>query len=185
VKVSPEVAKLLSEPAYLNPEIVKIRAPKSLFDNQPKDEPLVVYADFANREDLKTKTKANFESVPVYWGAHRENVHISPATVAADLLLQTKNLEYTIGSVTIYKKSPADFDKDYIVNFSPTISNVHVTGPSDQIELIKKDPKICDAILFVDNFNKDQGQATLKFELPPGVTVSAPVTFPYTTKRRE
>jgi len=185
VKVSPEVAKLLSEPAHLNPEIVKIRAPKSLFDNRPKDEPLVVYADFANREDLKTKPKASFESVPVYWGTQRENVHIFPATVAADLLLQTKNLDYTIGSVTIYKKSPAEFDKDYIVNFSPTISNVHVTGPSDQIALIKKDPKICDAILFVDNFNKDQGQGTLKFELPPGVTVSAPVTFPYTTIRRE
>jgi hypothetical protein len=187
VKVPPEVAKLLSEPAHISPEIVKVRAPKSLFDSQPKDEPLFVYADLANRDELKTpgKPKVTFESVPVYWGSHRENVHITPATVAADLLLKASNQEYIIPSVTIYKKSPADFDKDYIVNYSPTISNVHVTGPSDQIELLKKDPKKCEAVLFVDNFNKDQGQGILKFELPPGVTVTAPVSFPYTTIRRE
>lgn len=189
VKAPPEVAKLLSDKTQFNPGTVKVRAPKSLFENASK-EPIFVYADLSNREELKTTATGTIklDGIPVYWPGHRENVHISPFTVIANLDIKPRDIPFTIPSVTIFKESPADFDKDYIVKYNPYVSNVAVTGPREQIELLKNGYKY-KAVLEVNNLNKDLGRGPLKFDFPPGVTLSPDwvknAVCDYTTVRRE
>jgi hypothetical protein len=173
VRPSPEAAKLLSGKPHFTPETVKLRAPKSVIDSHPDE--LFVYADLANREDLRSTTTpaaVKVDAVRLYWGVSRENVHISPATVAADLAVKPSDIEFTIPSVPISKESPALFDKDFAVSYTQFINNVVVTGPREQIELMQKNVFKPKAVLEVSILNKDLGRGPLKFELPPGVTLT-------------
>lgn len=175
VAAPPEVAGLLSDQTRFSPDTVKVRAPKALFESQPK-QPVFVYADLAKREELKTTTgQLKLESVPVYWGSGsgRENVHLSPATVTANLDIKQRDIEYTIPSVAITKETPLGFEENSTVKYEQTISNVVVTGPREQIELLKKDFKV-KAVLEITNFDKGVKnlKRPLQFKLPPGVSLT-------------
>jgi hypothetical protein len=174
VKPAPEIAGMLSEATTFSPGMVKLRAPKSMIDSAGKD--LVVYANLANRKELKSAVgaqKLTLDSVPVFWGARRENVYISPAMVTANLDIKPSDVEYTIASVPITKDAPAGMLDTIIVNGGTTISNVKVTGPREQIERLEKNEFKPKAVLEVNSFDKNGEtiRRTLEFVLPPGVTL--------------
>jgi hypothetical protein len=128
---------------------------------------------------LKTRTgPVKIDNVPVYWGTHRENVHLTPVTVAANLDIKPRDVTFEIASVPIYQETPAELNERYIVKYKPFITNVVVTGPAEQIELIKKNefkPKARLEISSFDEPNKSL-RRPLKFVLPPGVSPTPETT---------
>lgn len=172
IRPSPESAKLLAGKPSFVPDGVKLRAPKSLIESHPDE--LFVYADLANRPELKSTTsavKVTLDSVRLYWPVSRDNVHISPLTASASFDLKAQDAKYTIKSVTIFKKTPLGLEDSFDVKFNNTISNVEVTGPREQIDTIDKSFKP-EAVLEVTTFDKNGTiNKPLEFKLPPGVTL--------------
>jgi hypothetical protein len=177
VKAPPEIAGMLSDQTRFVPDAVEIRAPKQEIEKAEADGSLFVYADLPKRDDLKTKTGFYpVENVPVYWPGHRENVSLTPLTVSAKLDVKQRDVEYTIPSVPIVKQLTAEFDKNYILEYPATIANVAVTGPMEQIELIKKgELKVKARLDISDLLNYKVGapdRRALQWDLPPGISLT-------------
>ena len=177
VRPPPEIASMLSEQTRFVPDAVEIRAPKQEIEKAQSDGTLFVYADLPKRDELKTKTGAySVENVPVYWPGHRENVSLTPLTVSAKLDIKQRDVQYTIPSVPIFKETPGDFDERFVLKYTPIITNVEITGPPEQIELIKRgDLKIkarLDLSNPVDYKVNSPERKPLQWELPPGVNLT-------------
>jgi hypothetical protein len=175
VKAPPELASVLTEQAHFTPDSVEIRAPSQQFKRAEAEGPLFAYADLPKADQLKNKAgEVNLDSVPVYWPQHRENVYLSPLIVAAKLNVRRRDAEYTIPSVTIVKVTPKDFENRFYVDYVPQISNVTVSGPSEQIEALRKNEFPYRARLEITS--QDQVgveiRKPLQFELPPGVQLT-------------
>jgi hypothetical protein len=178
VKAPPEIARMLSDQTRFVPDVVELRAPRQELEKAEAAGPLVVYADLLpKREELKTKTGAySVDNVPVYWPKQRENVSLAPITISAKLDIRQRDVEYSIPSVAIFKQTPGDFDERFTLDYTKYITNVGVTGPAEQIELIKKGDLKIKARLDLSNpieykvGSKDKKQ--LQWELPPGVNLT-------------
>jgi hypothetical protein len=173
IRPSPESAKLLAEKPAFVPDTVNLRAPKSVIESHPDE--LFVNADLANREELKSTTnsgKVTLDRVRLYWPVSRDNVHITPQTISATVVLKAaQDAKYTIKSVSIFKTTPSGFENQFDVIFKDTISNVEVTGPREQIDTIDKTFKPV-AVFEVTAFDKNGTiYKPLEFKLPPGVTL--------------
>jgi hypothetical protein len=174
VRASPEAAKMLSEKTRFIPESVRLRAPKSQIDSHPNE--LFVYADLTNRPELKKNPQGEvkLEDVRLYWPVSKENVHIKPVTVVANLDVKAQNARTTIKSVTIFKKTPLGLEDSFDVKYTNTINNLEVTGPRDQIDAIDNNSFKPEALVEVTSFDKNNEplHKPLKIELPPGVTLT-------------
>ncbi len=180
IRPAPAVAKLI-ENATFTPRTIKLRAPRQLLDKADgeKKKELVVWADLAKREELRTRTgSVELKNVPLFWtvedNAIRENVTFSSPVVDANLTVKTADIQFTIPSVTIFKETPANLDDRYIITYTPVISNVTVTGPAEQIDTIRKGDFKSKARLEIsslDPVNKPV-KKRLSFDLPPGVTLT-------------
>lgn len=192
VRPPPDLASLLGEQTRFAPDTVKIRAPKQFVDQAEESKrPLVAYADIGKRDELRTKTGVQrLEGVGVYW-IHRENVTVTPSTVTATLDIKQRDVEWTIPSVTIFKETPAGFEKDFEVKYDPQITSVAVTGPPEQIDVLKSGKFKYKAHFEVTSFDKT-GEKLIKpltFDLPPGVSLTkeaeAKAKWEVTIKERE
>src|SRR5258706_7598689 len=171
VKAPPEIAGMLSDQTRYVPDMVEIRAPKLELEKAEAEGALFVYANLPKRDELKTRTGFYpVENVPVYWPKQRENVSLMPLTVSAKLDIKQRDAEYTIPSVPIVKQSTADFDKNYVLDYPGTIPNVGVTGPMEQIELIRKGELKVKARLDISDlldYKGTQDRRPLQWDLPP------------------
>jgi hypothetical protein len=179
VRPPPEIAGMLSDQTRFVPDVVEIRAPKLDLEKADAEGALFVYANLPKRDELKVKTGLySVENVPVYWPRQRENVSLTPLTVSARLDIKQRDAEYTIPSVPIVKQSTADFDQHYVLVFTggSTIPNGAVTGPLEQIELIKKGELKVKARLdisdLLDYTVGAQDRRPLQWDLPPGVALT-------------
>jgi hypothetical protein len=178
VKAPPEIADMLTDQTRFVPDVVEIRAPQQILKRAEAAGPLFVYADLPKREELKTKTGAvTFDNVPVYWPGQRENVTFTPSTVSAKLDIKQRDVEYTIPSVPIYKETPSDFDDRFVLKYMSPITNVGITGPAEQIDLIKKGDFKVKARLEISSITDYKTNVAMKkplqWELPPGVSLTA------------
>jgi hypothetical protein len=177
--VAPKELADVLENARFVPDTVKIRAPSQLLHKAEADlkgNPLTVTADIAKRAELKGKTgKVDLEGVLVYW-TYRENVTISPARVAANLVIRQQYVQYTLPkAVPIVKETPFDFENRYFVDYLSSIPNVVVKGPADVIEELKKGgaSKIRARLEIKGNDPpRTQIKRPLEFNLPQGVTLT-------------
>jgi hypothetical protein len=172
VKPSPDVAGLLTDQTHFTPDTIKVRAPKSLIETESKHS-LFVYADLSNRDEIKTRTGLfKIDSVPVYWPGQRENVHLTPTSITATLDIKLRDITLTIASIPISKETSIDFNGK--VECDDRIYNVVVSGPPEQIELLKKDAFKPKAVLEI--FSLDAKDILihrkLKFDLPAGVSLT-------------
>jgi hypothetical protein len=179
VKAPPEIESQLSDQTYFNPSIVKLRAPSQLVDEAEKANALVVYADVAKREEFRTKTGLQrFENVPLYWVVRgqiqREHVSLAPLTVTANLDIKPRDETYEVASVPIFKETPAGFEQRFNVEYEQPIANVKVTGPKEQIDLIRSGQFKVKARVEISSLDPTDKtiRKPLKFDLPPGVTLS-------------
>jgi hypothetical protein len=177
VKAPPEIAGMLSDQTRFVPDMVEIRAPKLELEKAEAEGALFVYANLPKREELKTKTGFYaVENVPVYWAKQRENVSLMPLTISAKLDIKQRDAEYTIPSVPIAKQTTADFDRNYTLDYAVIIPNVGITGPMEQVELIKKgELKVKARLDIADLLDYKVGvedRRPLQWDLPPGVSLA-------------
>jgi hypothetical protein len=190
VKAPPDVQRQLSDQTYFTPGVVKLRAPTELIERATAAGELAVYADVSKREEFRTKTgPQKLDNVPVYWmlnkEVQREYVTVTPVAVTANLDIRRRDVTDEIGSVPVFKETPAGLEDRFRVEYitpSP-IANVKVTGPDEQIGLIRNGTFKVKARIEVSSLdNTDRPNSKdLKFELPPGVTLhkDTPGKFEY------
>jgi hypothetical protein len=179
VKAPPEVENQLTDQTFFVPSIVKLRAPSQVLDEAEKANALVVYADVSRREEFKTKTGLQkLDNVPVYWmirgRVQREHVTLSPLAVTANLDVKPRDETYEVGSVPIFNETPKGLQERFAVEYDTPISNLKVTGPKEQIDLIRSGQFTVKARLEISSLDPTDvlTRKPLKFELPPGVTLS-------------
>lgn len=189
VRPPPDVAKLLGDATLITPSQVRLRAPSQLFKTVPAEQ-LVVYADLANRPELKNNKSGQpikLDSVPLNW-VHKEHVTITPPTVSASLEVKANDEPYEHPSVPVSIEAPIgllDRVKVEVVGTAVqpiTVTNVKMAGPKAQIELIKSDPSKVRARLPISNQDPLDTTITrtLQIDLPPGVALT-----PEGTKRMQ
>jgi hypothetical protein len=109
------------------------------------------------------------------WNSYKEHIGYATPTVTATLTLKQADEQYTIGSLPVFKLSPAKLDEQFQVQFIEDIPNVTVIGPPEQIALIKKETgKQVSAWIRIDR-NATPGvpkPEKLEFKLPQGVRLS-------------
>jgi len=179
VKAPPDAEHQLSDQTYFVPSTVKVRAPSQLIDAAKRNS-LAVYADVSKRDEFKTKTgQVKLENVPLYWVVagreQRENVSIAPLTVTANLDIKPRDKTFEIGSVPVFKETPAGFDDRYVVTYNTPnpINNVKVTGPDEEIAKIIDGSFKVKARVEVSSLDATDrsNRKPLKFDLPPGVSL--------------
>jgi hypothetical protein len=184
VRAPPEIAQLLGEQSHFDPSTIKIRAPSKVLERAAADKQLFVYADLSKHDEIKTRTGPyTIDNVPVYWPgpptpgqsatARKENVYLTPPTVKALLEIKQRDVEYTIPRITVSKATPARFEDGFTVDFAAQILNVPVTGPAEQIDLLRNRKFIPEAVFKITGMEKTgELQAPLKIDLPPGVQLT-------------
>jgi hypothetical protein len=190
VKVRPEDAKTLGAPPIFNPARVRLIGPKQVLDNTRRqaaaqNQPLVALANLSSfKQQLAEPGKHALSAVPVAPSLPIDNprVQTSPAAVSADVDVtdkaeRTETLSYLRVLAAYRPDAGAGAKADqYKVVYDPTITNVTVTGPEQQIALLH-DPTYLQnhapAAIFEVNFSDpNPAPAPIMYELPPGVHVS-------------
>jgi hypothetical protein len=178
VKAPPDAESQLSDQTYFVPSMVKLRAPSQMLEAARQRNELAVYADVSKREEFKTKTGVlKLENVPLYWVVagqeKRENVTIAPLAVTANLDIKPRDQTYEIGSVPVYRETPAGFDDHFTLTFSSPANNVKVSGPAEVIAKIRDGTLKVKARLEISSADPTgTNRKALKFDLPPGVSLS-------------
>lgn len=175
VRPPPDAAKLLTEQTRFVPANVYVRAPSQVIKAAEAAGQLFAYADLAKRDEWKSKpgTKQPLDNVGVYWPFAKENVTLSPSSVTANLDVKLNDRKFTIASLPVYLEAPAGLTDQFSVKYQSVIPNVNVTGPDDQIELIRKGefkPKARLEVSTFDPTNKTLTRA-LRVDLPPNVAL--------------
>lgn len=200
VKARPEDSKTLGSPIF-NPARVKISAPRRLIRQAQQDtggQGLVAYANFAAFKQLMLEPgKHSLSAVPVVPSIGIEDSHVQPDAVSAEVDVTDKaERTITLPYLRVLAASPRDAGTradQYKPYFDPTLTNVTVTGPEQQIALLQDPnyaPTPAPAAIFEVNYNdiENPAPAPIMFQLPPGVHVSekdAERKITYSFKPRE
>jgi hypothetical protein len=182
VRAPESVTNLVGSPIF-TPSMIRIRAPRSRF---PATAP-VVYADLTSG-GLTERPGERKATVRVSSNVPGDNVTYSQNTVSADFAVRSLDQPEpkSIPSIAVTVDKPASFEKRFRVDCKPTLANVPVWGPRDQLDLLDKEPP--NAVLevrSVANAGTPQ-QAVLKFRFPDGAkdvrvdSVFANQAFEYT-----
>lgn len=188
VKVRPEDAKTLGAPPIFNPPKVRMFGPQRVLDNavnqaRQQNQALVAYANLNSfKQQLVEPGKHSLSAVPVGPSLPIDDthVHLAPGAVSADVEV-TDKAERTITLpylrvLAAYRPDAGAKADQYKVNYEPTITNVTVTGPEQQIALLQDPNYVLNpapaAIFEVNLSDPNPAPAPIMWELPPGVHVS-------------
>lgn len=188
VKVRPEDAKTLGAPPIFNPAKVRLFGPQHVLDNaarraRAQNQPLVAFVNLESfKPQLAEPGKHSLSAVPVSPSVPMDdpNVHIAPTAVSADVEVTDKaERTYTLPYLRVLAAYPRDAGPkadQYKVVFDPTITNVTVTGPEQQIALLQDPNAVLNpapAAIFEVNFSDvdNPAPAPVMYQLPPGVHV--------------
>ncbi|MBC8105035.1 MAG: hypothetical protein H7Z14_00470 [Anaerolineae bacterium] len=172
VRVPTDVTNLAGSPVF-EPSTVRVRGPKTKLED-PR-QPLVITADLANREEIQLPGPHQLPAVSVRANISDPSITLSPSTVKATLDVSQKEERYLIASMPIWQSTPTGFLEKYRIECPPSISNITVIGPHDQIELLRKGEVRPKAQLEVtaEDEGKQRTARELKFDLPDRVKVVA------------
>jgi hypothetical protein len=151
---------------------VRVRGPRAKIEESR--EPLVVYAELSNREELQTPGPKEIAAVTVRSSINDPSITLTPTTVRATLDVAQREEKYLIASMPIWHSTPTGLLQQYRVEAPPSVPNITVIGPSDQIELLRSGSYRPKALLELtaEDAGKRQ-QRELKFDLPDRVKVVA------------
>lgn len=183
VRARPEDSKTLGSPIF-SPARVKISAPRHLLRQAQQDtagQGLVAYANFAPfKQILAEPGKHSLSGVQVVPSIGIENSDIQPRGVSAELNVNNNtDRTITLPYLRVLAATPRDAGAradQYKPNFDPTLTNVTVTGPEQQIALLQDPnytPTPFPAAIFEVNYNdiENPAPAPIMYQLPPGVHV--------------
>lgn len=192
VKARPEDMRTLGSPPIFNPPRIRISGPASLLEaakNQAgaQGSTLVVYANFSPFKTNLTEpgkhalsALAVSTSVPI---DDLQHVRLLPPAVSADIEV-TEKVEKTyvfpyLRVLAAYRPEAGGKADQYKAVYDPTLTNVSVKGPEQQIALLQdpnNPPTPAPAAIFEVNYNEidnpNPAPAPVIFQLPPGVHVS-------------
>jgi hypothetical protein len=181
VKARPEDTKTLGSPAIFNPPKVRITGPRSVLDAAGGAN-IVAYANFEPfKQQLTEPGKHPLSAVALSVPINDPHVRLTPPAVSADIDV-TDKAERTITLpylrvLAAYRQDPGPRADQYKPDYEPTLTNVTVTGPEQQIALLQDPnytPAAAPAAIFEVNYSdiEHPAPAPLIFHLPPGVHVS-------------
>lgn len=189
VKAHAEDEKALGAPPVFNPAKVRVVGPQRVLDaaiaqSGQQNRPLIAYANLSSfKPQLIEPGKHSLSGVPVTLSVPISDpkVQIVPGSVSADVEVtdkaeRTETLQY-LRVLAAYRPDSGAKADQYKVFYDPTITNVTVTGPEQQLALLH-DPTYLQnhapAAIFEVNFNDtdNPAPAPILYQLPPGVHVS-------------
>jgi YbbR domain-containing protein len=169
VEVSPADQKKLTGPPVFSPPTVAVSGPKKLLDSAQ----LKVFAVLAGNSEMDVSGEHDFKSVPVQLPAGFERVRVAPAQVNARITVRSPNESFTIhDGIPIVISAPTSVTDSWKISILPdaAISDVTVTGPPEQIDLIRKGTFFVKAALDISNDDIARPEPkTLTYTLPEGV----------------
>jgi hypothetical protein len=192
VRARPEDSKTLTGPPVFTPPRVKLIGPKRAIDAakalaQASGQDLVAYANFMPfKQQLTEPGKHSLPAVAISTSVpidESRRVHFQPPAVSAEVDVTDKaektiTLPY-IRVLAAYRSEPGPRADQYRVTYEPTLTNVTVSGPDQQIALLQDpsySPTPAPTAIFEVNFNEVDNPgpitAPLMFVLPPGIHVS-------------
>ncbi|HVT88750.1 MAG TPA: hypothetical protein VHD56_07865 [Tepidisphaeraceae bacterium] len=104
--------------------------------------------------------------------AGNNSVTYTPDTVKATIEVRPTDISYEISSMNVLVQIPSSLQKDYLVSTDDFISNITVTGPSEQIAALQKETAAKpQAILTItrDDLNGDRPSHPLQVQFPAGI----------------
>lgn len=191
VRARPEDSKNLAGPPVFTPSRVKLVGPRSVIDAarrmaQANGQDLFAYANFVPfKQQLTEPGKHSLSAVAVSASIpidESNRVHFQPPAVSAEVVVSDKaerqiTLPY-LRVLAAYHAEPGPRADQYKVVYEPTLTNVTVSGPEQQINQLQDPnnyPTPAPAAIFEVNFNEVDNpgpiSAPLMFVLPPGVHV--------------
>lgn len=190
---APADASMLDGPPTFTPPTVQFHGPSEVlrkFDRS-SDGKILVYADFSDRSLFRQTASLTTATLPLK-GLDSAVASLAPMTVEARFTLKQEDVPGTIRAMPVFiLASPAMTDK-YKVDFDPSLANVAVTGPRDQIEKLGTDalapaPRAILEILPDDKPGTSISRSP-RFELPTGLKIAgapAKISFQLTPRTPE
>lgn len=192
VRARPEDSKTLAAPPVFTPSRVKLIGPKAAIEAarrmaQAGGQDLVAYANFMPfKQQLTEPGKHSLPAIAISTSIPIDDsrrVHFQPPAVSAEVDVTDKapktiTLPY-LRVLAAYRSDPGPRADQYKIVYEPTLTNVTVSGPEQQINQLQDPnyvPTPAPAAIFEVNFNEADNpgpiSAPLMFVLPPGVKVS-------------
>lgn len=163
----------LSGLPVFEPRRVQVTGPERLLEGGK----VTVTADFSNFPEMSQPAKHEV-NVPLTLNISDRNVTVSPATVKATFTVQELKSELRLNSIPLNVMYTPGLEQRYYAECSENVlRNVSFYGPRDIIDKIAAgtiQPKVRIEVSSDDVTNPvgQQRKAKVKFDLPPGVSVS-------------
>jgi hypothetical protein len=179
---APEPNNLAS--AVFEPRTVTIRGPHLLLTSPEFAKDAIAVADLSANSELSRPGQHPPTTLPVVSPLSRaangrgESVSIMPPSVTATVTVQQTASEMKIDSMPVWVEAAEPISDEFRVQAPLFVNDVRVTGPADQLDLIRDQTFIPHATLTIKREDAQAAatrQRTLWFDngsLPPGVTVS-------------
>ncbi len=177
VQAAPDGKNFSAAPSF-TPRKVHIRAPRSVIANAKASNKLVAYAQINEASEPLTPGAHDLPRVPLTVPFTDSLLTISPTTVSAHVEIKKSDATLVLEAIPIWAIVPPVVDDKYKAVYDPpSLTNVVVSGPEDQINALQtKTYPLTPKATFEVNPNLsmvgvDQ-TARLHFDLPPDVHVS-------------
>jgi hypothetical protein len=187
-----------------NPPTVKVRLPAPVLNMAIVEHRLFASVDLTpNHPDLleardKGKTSVTIKDLPLTLAINSKHAKlVDVKSVTAEVSFKAQS-ERVLPFITVLPVPTPEVSNDYVILFEPTLKNLPVIGPEDQLEkLLDPSVKLLPAVFFVsaddakDALTRGEAgkSATVYFNFPDGVKVKRapgepPPSITYKVKRR-
>jgi hypothetical protein len=170
----------LTGPPVYTPRTVKVRGPQETIDELDSEHKLIAEADLAGFDVMNIPGPHDLPLVRIK-PLGDPAISFSPSNVEASVSVRETDQTGTIRSVPIWIDGPPDLMARYHVELtSPVLTNVKVTGPSDQIDAVNRPDFSPKPHALLEIHNDDEPgkplERVLQFALPPDLRVNEDVS---------
>jgi len=175
VKPSPEL-KNFSVPPIFSPHQIHVRAPHSLIAAAQSTGNLVAYAHLDETREPLTPGPHDLPGVPLSLPfGDMSVITITPAVVSAHVEIKKSDVTLLLPAIPVWVIYPPGMDDKYKAVYDPSLANVTVVGPEEQIAELQSSafkPKATLEVSPSDLPVDTDHERRLRFDLPPDVHVS-------------
>jgi len=183
---SPPGYSTLESTTHFEPRTLKAHGPESVLRGLRNQGLLIAYPNLDPAATLKPGHRDDVVGASL--AAKDPHITLQPATVRAILDVRASDETMPIAAIPISISAPQNVISDYeIQNLAPSITDVKVSGPPKQLELLKQSLPAVFLSITSDDIGREQPKR-LRFDLPEGVTISPEdqaKTFTFKLVRRQ
>jgi hypothetical protein len=175
VAAPPDISNLAAAPIF-EPRKVTVRAAHSVIQSARDDGKLIAYADIKSAREALTPGVHDLTGVPVT--VPFAVTAITPATVSAHVEMKKSDVSVTLPAIPVWVVYPPGMEDKYKAVYDPTLANVTVIGPEEQIRALQSPtfepkPKATFEVSASDLPTDTDRQGRLRFDLPADIHVSS------------